>query len=299
MNSPQNQRPPRSASRPAATLDPSLSHTEPADPDNIEVYSTPESRAAIMRSLANKRKRSAPDHPRPVRGRNNPRTKQLHCWVLPHVWEEVYNESVRRGAQQGALIEEAWELYKQERKEAEKKKHLMPSSLDDTSHTPSSLDDTSHTPSSLDDTSHTPSSLDDTSHTQTKVPGATPPLGRKPRVSGATLPLGRKPRGPNKRPYPKRKTPSIPSLNAKQKIRQRRSKLTDENPDGIRYDHEGTTVNHGHKITAEDIARINAVKEQMVANGEIAPPEARKKGENDVDRWGYCRDNHYVEGICD
>ena len=40
----------------------------------------------------------------------NPRTSQLHAKVLPHVYEEILLESKRRGVQQGALIEEIWNM---------------------------------------------------------------------------------------------------------------------------------------------------------------------------------------------
>ena len=42
----------------------------------------------------------------------SPRTGQVHAKVLPHVAEEIAEESGRRGVTQGVLIEEAWELYK-------------------------------------------------------------------------------------------------------------------------------------------------------------------------------------------
>ena len=44
--------------------------------------------------------------------RRSPRTEQVHAWVLPHVKEELLAESIRRGVQQGVILEEAWELYK-------------------------------------------------------------------------------------------------------------------------------------------------------------------------------------------
>lgn len=47
------------------------------------------------------------------RGRRpSPRTGQVHAKVMPHVADEIAGESKRRGVQQGILIEEAWELYK-------------------------------------------------------------------------------------------------------------------------------------------------------------------------------------------
>ena len=47
------------------------------------------------------------------RGRKaSPRTGQVHARVLPAVAREISNEARQRGAQQGVLIEEAWELYK-------------------------------------------------------------------------------------------------------------------------------------------------------------------------------------------
>ncbi|MGL4941506.1 MAG: hypothetical protein ACRC44_09205 [Bifidobacterium asteroides] len=42
----------------------------------------------------------------------SPRTGQVHAKVMPHVADEIREESLRRGVQQGVLIEEAWELYK-------------------------------------------------------------------------------------------------------------------------------------------------------------------------------------------
>jgi hypothetical protein len=48
------------------------------------------------------------------RGRRpSPRTGQVHAKVMPHVAEEIAEEARRRGVQQGVLVEEAWELYKQ------------------------------------------------------------------------------------------------------------------------------------------------------------------------------------------
>lgn len=50
--------------------------------------------------------------PKKKRGRPaSPRTGQVHAKVLPHVSEEIAEESKRRGVQQGVLIEEAWALY--------------------------------------------------------------------------------------------------------------------------------------------------------------------------------------------
>ncbi|MFN3845708.1 MAG: chromosome partitioning protein ParB [Paracoccaceae bacterium] len=47
------------------------------------------------------------------RGRKpSPRTGQVHAKVMPLVAEEIANEARRRGVQQGVIIEEAWELYK-------------------------------------------------------------------------------------------------------------------------------------------------------------------------------------------
>lgn len=43
---------------------------------------------------------------------SNPRTGQVHARVYPRVRKELLAESVRRGVQQGVIIEEAWELYK-------------------------------------------------------------------------------------------------------------------------------------------------------------------------------------------
>ena len=42
----------------------------------------------------------------------NPRTGQIHAKVLPHVREELLAEAVRRGVQQGVILEEAVELYR-------------------------------------------------------------------------------------------------------------------------------------------------------------------------------------------
>ncbi len=38
----------------------------------------------------------------------NPRTRQVHAKVLPHIYEEILLESKRRGVQQGVLLEEMW-----------------------------------------------------------------------------------------------------------------------------------------------------------------------------------------------
>ncbi|WP_378948975.1 chromosome partitioning protein ParB [Paracoccus sp. R86501] len=51
--------------------------------------------------------------PAKKRGRKpSPRTGQVHAKVLPPVAEEIANEARRRGVQQGVIIEEAWDLYK-------------------------------------------------------------------------------------------------------------------------------------------------------------------------------------------
>jgi hypothetical protein len=51
--------------------------------------------------------------PRRKRGRQpSPRTGQVHAKVMPHVADEIAEESRRRGVQQGVIIEEAWQLYK-------------------------------------------------------------------------------------------------------------------------------------------------------------------------------------------
>jgi len=48
------------------------------------------------------------------RGRKpSPRTGQVHAKVMPTVADEISEEAKRRGVQQGVLIEEAWELYKE------------------------------------------------------------------------------------------------------------------------------------------------------------------------------------------
>ena len=47
------------------------------------------------------------------RGRKpSPRTGQVHAKVMPVVSDEIADEARRRGVQQGVIIEEAWELYK-------------------------------------------------------------------------------------------------------------------------------------------------------------------------------------------
>lgn len=54
--------------------------------------------------------------PQKRRGRpKSPRTGQVHARVLPGYSEEIAAEARRRGVQQGVLIEEAWNLYKQDR----------------------------------------------------------------------------------------------------------------------------------------------------------------------------------------
>ena len=51
------------------------------------------------------------------RGRQpSPRTGQVHAKVMPLVADEISDEAKRRGIQQGVLIEEAWELYKLQKK---------------------------------------------------------------------------------------------------------------------------------------------------------------------------------------
>ncbi|AVZ26914.1 putative partitioning protein ParB (plasmid) [Zymomonas mobilis subsp. mobilis ZM4 = ATCC 31821] len=48
------------------------------------------------------------------RGRKpSPRTGQVHAKVMPDTSIEIANEAKRRGVQQGVLIEEAWQLYKE------------------------------------------------------------------------------------------------------------------------------------------------------------------------------------------
>jgi hypothetical protein len=50
-----------------------------------------------------------------TRGPGRPRgirTGQVHAKVLPEVAREISAEATRRGVTQGALIEEAWALYK-------------------------------------------------------------------------------------------------------------------------------------------------------------------------------------------
>lgn len=51
--------------------------------------------------------------PKKKRGRPaSPRTGQVHAKVLPEFSEEISAEAKRRGVQQGVLIEEAWQLYR-------------------------------------------------------------------------------------------------------------------------------------------------------------------------------------------
>jgi hypothetical protein len=51
--------------------------------------------------------------PKKKRGRPaSPRTGQVHAKVLPGFSEEIAAEARRRGVQQGVLIEEAWQLYR-------------------------------------------------------------------------------------------------------------------------------------------------------------------------------------------
>ncbi len=51
--------------------------------------------------------------PKKKRGRKpSPRTGQVHAKVMPNITTEIANEARRRGVQQGVVIEEAWELYK-------------------------------------------------------------------------------------------------------------------------------------------------------------------------------------------
>lgn len=48
------------------------------------------------------------------RGRKpSPRTGQVHARVLPSISNEIADEAKRRGTQQGVIIEEAWDLYKE------------------------------------------------------------------------------------------------------------------------------------------------------------------------------------------
>ena len=42
----------------------------------------------------------------------SPRTGQVHAKVMPDVAAEISQEALRRGVQQGVLIEEAWDLYR-------------------------------------------------------------------------------------------------------------------------------------------------------------------------------------------
>ncbi len=51
------------------------------------------------------------------RGRpKSPRTGQVHAKVLPGVDTEIAEEAARRGVTQGVVIEEAWALYKADRR---------------------------------------------------------------------------------------------------------------------------------------------------------------------------------------
>ncbi len=45
--------------------------------------------------------------------KRSPHTGQLHAKVLPHISADISRESLARGVQQGALIEEAWGLYRE------------------------------------------------------------------------------------------------------------------------------------------------------------------------------------------
>lgn len=58
---------------------------------------------------------AASDVPPAARGPGRPRgirTGQVHAKVLPDVAREISAEASRRGVTQGALIEEAWALYR-------------------------------------------------------------------------------------------------------------------------------------------------------------------------------------------
>lgn len=51
-----------------------------------------------------------------TRGRRpSPRTGQVHAKVMPDVAAEIAAEALRRGVTQGVLIEEAWQLYREDR----------------------------------------------------------------------------------------------------------------------------------------------------------------------------------------
>lgn len=53
--------------------------------------------------------------PKKRRGRPaSPRTGQVHAKVLPEFSEEIAAEAKRLGVQQGVLIEEAWQLYREQ-----------------------------------------------------------------------------------------------------------------------------------------------------------------------------------------
>jgi hypothetical protein len=52
--------------------------------------------------------------------RPSPRTGQIHAKVLPNVAEGIAEEAQRRGVTQGVVIEEAWALYEQQARKADR-----------------------------------------------------------------------------------------------------------------------------------------------------------------------------------
>ena len=74
--------------------------TNAADIDRIDRAG--EVHGFVERPLQKKRGRPA-----------SPRTGQVHAKVLPEFSAEISAEARRRGVQQGVLIEEAWQLYRE------------------------------------------------------------------------------------------------------------------------------------------------------------------------------------------
>jgi hypothetical protein len=85
-----------------------------------KLRSTPKdsSPGTVARSDAAAEKHGFVDRaPKPRRGRKpSPRTGQVHAKVMPEVARDIAAEARQRGVQQGVLIEEAWALYKAEKR---------------------------------------------------------------------------------------------------------------------------------------------------------------------------------------
>ena len=89
--------------------------TKPFSIDVTQLRSRPKDTSAAVISTVDRAGEQHGFVARESKGRRgrppSPRTGQVHAKVLPHVAEEISAEALRRGTQQGIIIEEAWALY--------------------------------------------------------------------------------------------------------------------------------------------------------------------------------------------